>query len=212
MLQFVGGIFVADDDSMGMLLQAADGPHVVDWLFYTMTKSTGFIVTIDHNHHLLGIHHRTYAYSQSSLWDFVDVIVKETTISNHCICCKCLLAGTALKTGSRLIEGDVAIGTYATHEEVNTTCIFDHFLVVFTLCLQILGISIEDMDIFFLNVDVAKEVVPHEAMITLWMILGEVHIFVHVERNDVLERYLACLIQSYQLLVHTQGRTSCRAA
>ena len=32
MLQFVGGIFVADDDSMGMLLQAADGPHVVDRL------------------------------------------------------------------------------------------------------------------------------------------------------------------------------------
>ena len=37
-LQFVGGIFVADDDGMGMLLQATDGPHVVDGLFDSMTK------------------------------------------------------------------------------------------------------------------------------------------------------------------------------
>ena len=38
MLQFVGGIFITDDDSVRVLLQAADGPHVVDRLFYAMTE------------------------------------------------------------------------------------------------------------------------------------------------------------------------------
>ena len=85
MLQFVGGIFVADDDSMGMLLQAADGPHVVDWLFYSMAEGTGFIMAIHHDHHLLGIHHCADTDSQSSLGDQIDIIVEETTIGNHCI-------------------------------------------------------------------------------------------------------------------------------
>ena len=60
------------------------------------------------------------------------------------------------------------------------------------------------MNILFLDVDVAEEVVPHKAMIALRMFLGEVHILVHVERNDVLERYLACLVQGNQLSVHSQ--------
>ena len=102
MLQFVGGIFVADDDSMGMLLQAADGPHVVDWLFYTVTKGTCLGVTIHHNHHLLGIHDRADTDSQSSLGDQVDIIIEETTSSNHGICGQCLLAGATLKDGAWL--------------------------------------------------------------------------------------------------------------
>jgi len=44
-----------------------------------------------------------------------------------------------------------------------------------------------------------------KAMVALGMILGEVHILVHVERDHVLERYLACLVQGYQLSVHAQG-------
>ena len=79
---------------------------------------------------------------------------------------------------------------------------------IYALCLQVLSIAIEDMDILFLDVDVAEEVVPHEAMVALRMILGEVHILVHVERDDVLERQLASLVQGYQLSIHPQRRTS----
>ena len=105
----------------------------------------------------------------------------------------------------------MAIGANATHKQVDTACGLYGLLVVLALFLQILGIAVEDMDILFLDVDVAEEVVPHEAMVALGMILGEVHILVHVEGNDVLERYLACLVQGDQLAVHAQGRTSCRA-
>ena len=73
MLQFVGGIFVTNDNGMGMLLQAADGPHVVDRLFYTVTKGAGLVVTIHHNHHLLGIHHCAYTDGQSGLGNQIDI-------------------------------------------------------------------------------------------------------------------------------------------
>ena len=71
-LQLVGGIFVTDDDGMGMLLQATDGPHVVDWLFNTMTKGTGLIMAIDHDHDLFGIHHCTNTNGEGQTEEVVD--------------------------------------------------------------------------------------------------------------------------------------------
>ena len=50
----------------------------------------------------------------------------------------------------------------------------------------------------------AEEVVLHEAMIALGLILGKVHVLVHVERDGVQERHLACLVKGNQLSVHAQ--------
>ena len=102
MLQFVGGIFVADDDGMGMLLQAADGPHVVDRLFYTVTKGAGLVVTIHHDHHLLGIHDGANTNGQSGLGNQIDIIIEETTIGDDGIGSQCLLPGATLKDGAWL--------------------------------------------------------------------------------------------------------------
>ena len=82
MFQFVYCIFVADDNGMGMLLQATDGPYVVDRLFYTVTKGAGFVVAIHHNHHLLGVHDCANTNGQSGLGNQVDIIIEETTICN----------------------------------------------------------------------------------------------------------------------------------
>ena len=196
MLQFVGGIFVADDDGMGMLLQTADRPHVVNWLFNTMTKGTGLVMTIDHNHHLFRIHHCTDTYGESGLGDLIDVIVEEAAVGDDGIGSQGLLAGTACKAGAWLIEGNMAVGANAAHEQVDTACCLNGFLVILALCLQILGIAIKDMDILFLDVDVAEEVVPHKRVVALGVFLGEVHILVHVERNDILELYLTSFVQS----------------
>ena len=114
MLQFVSGIFIANDDCMGMLLQAADSPHVVNRFFYTVTQSTGLVMAIHHDHHLLGIHDGADTDSQSCLGNQVDIIIEETTVGNHCICGQCLLACATLKAGAWLIESDVAVGTDTT--------------------------------------------------------------------------------------------------
>ena len=204
MLQFVGGIFVADDDGMGMLLQTTDGPHVVDRLFDAMTEGAGLVVAIHHNHHLLSVHDGADTYCQCGLRNQVDIIIEETTVGDDGICGESLLAGSALQAGAWLVEGDMAVGANAAHEQVDTACCLYGFLIVLTLCFQIFGIAIEDMDVLFFDVDVAEEVVPHEAVVALGMILGEVHVLVHVERNDVLERYLAGLVQGNQLAVHAQ--------
>ena len=212
MLQLVGGIFITDDDGMGMLLQATDGPHVVDGLFDSMTKGTGLIMAIHHNHDLFGIHDSTDTNGQSGLGNEIDIIIEETTIGNHGIGGEGLLAGAALETGAWLIEGDMAIRANASHKEVYAACCLYGFLVVLALGLQVLGIAIEDMDILFLNVDMAEEVVPHEGVVTLRMIFGEVHVLVHIERDDVLEGHFASLVQGNQFPVHAERGTACGAA
>ena len=137
---------------MGMLLQAADGPHVIDWLFDAMTKGTGLVVAIHHDHHLLGIHHCANTYGQSGFRNQVDIIVEETTVGDDGIGGEGLLASAALQAGAWLVEGDMAVGANAAHEQVDTTCCLYGFLVVLALCLQILSIAVEDMDVLFLDV------------------------------------------------------------
>lgn len=42
-------------------------------------------------------------------------------------------------------------------------------LVGLTLCLQVFDVSIQDVSIGWINVDVLEEVVPHVGVIALWM-------------------------------------------
>lgn len=94
----------------------------------------------------------------------------------------------------------------AAHEQVDAAGFEDGGLIVGTLLDQILGIAVQDVDVLGLDVDVAEEVVPHERVVALGVILGQAHIFVHVERDDVAERYFAGLVAADQLLVGLQRR------
>lgn len=67
---------------MGMLLQAANRPHMIYWFFNTVTKGTGLVVAIHHNHHLFGIHDGTDTDSKSGLENQIDIIIEETAICN----------------------------------------------------------------------------------------------------------------------------------
>ena len=75
---------------------------MVNWLFYTVTKGAGLVVTIHHNHHLLGIHDGTYTNCQSCLGNQIDIIVEETTVGDDGIGSQCLLLGATLKDGAWL--------------------------------------------------------------------------------------------------------------
>jgi hypothetical protein len=53
--------------------------------------------------------------------------------------------------------------------------------------LTITSISIQDVNVVVVDINMVKEVGPHEAMIGLWMGLGESHVLVHVEGHHMLE-------------------------
>ena len=62
-------------------------------------------------------------------------------------------------------ECEVSVGTDTTHEKVDATCFLNHLLVVVALCDEVGSVTVEDVNILGFDVDVAEEVVPHEAVV-----------------------------------------------
>lgn len=55
------------------------------------------------------------------------------------------------------------------YKQLNSSSICNLLLIGLTLCLQVFSISIKDVSISWINVNVLEEVVPHVRVIALWM-------------------------------------------
>ena len=98
----------------------------------------------------------------------------------------------------------MTVGANATEEQVNTAIRLDFLLVASALSNQILSITVKNVHILSLHINMAEEVVPHERMIALGVLLGQPYILVHVECNHILEAYDTFVIKVNQLLICTQ--------
>ena len=179
-------------------------PLVADVAVDAVLQGTSLVVTRAYEEHFLGIHHSADTDSQRLLRNEAEVVVEEAAVGVDGV------GGEGLDTGARregrtwLVESEVSVRTDTAHEEVNATSLSDELLVVVTLSDEILCVTIEDVYILRLDVDVVEEVVPHEAVVTFWVIFWQLHIFVHVECDDVLERNLACTAHVNQVAIQTQ--------
>ena len=81
-LQLIACLFVGHDDAVSMLLQGTDGPCLCDRTFHSSFEGLCLMVSIDKDHHLAGIHHRTHADGQRVLGYFVDIVIEETAVGN----------------------------------------------------------------------------------------------------------------------------------
>ena len=96
----------------------------------------------------------------------------------------------------------MTIGTDATDEQVDTTSLFDHLLVVLALSLEVGCITIKNMYVLLWAVDMIEQVASHESVIALRVSLGQTYILVHVEGEYILERNLSGAVCLYQCIVH----------
>ena len=96
------------------------------------------------------------------------------------------------------------VGANAAEEQIHAAGSLHAGFVGSTFSFQVFSIAVEDVYILRLDVDVAEEVVPHERMIAFGMFFRQADVFIHIERDDVLERYHALLVQLNQVFVHTQ--------
>lgn len=55
------------------------------------------------------------------------------------------------------------------YEQLNSSGLCDLLLIGLTLCLQVFCVSIQDVSVGWINVDVLEKVVPHVGVIALWM-------------------------------------------
>ena len=99
----------------------------------------------------------------------------------------------------------MSVGTDAADEEVDAAGFGNHLLVVGAFSFEVLGVTIEDMNVFLRAVDVVEEVRGHEGVVAFGVFLGKAHIFVHVKGDNVLEADAAFLAGSHEGLVHADG-------
>ena len=90
-------------------------------------------------------------------------------------------------------------------EQIDTTGLSNHLLVVLAFSYEVRGITIEDVDVLLRTVDMVEEVTGHESMVALGMGLGQTNILIHVEGDDILERYLTGTIGLNEGIVHANG-------
>ena len=190
---------------MAVSLESTDGPSLADGTFDGSLQGARLSVAIDENHHLAGIHHSSHTHGQRRLGHLVHVVIEEARVGDDGIGGERLLARAAGQRRERLVEGDVAVGADAADEQVDAACLGNHFLVVLALSIQVLCITVQNMDILLRTVDVVEKISGHERVVALGMLLGQAHIFVHVERQHVLERHATFLASLHKVAIHAYG-------
>ena len=154
MLELVGGSFVADNDGVRVHLQRADGPFLADGALDGVLQGACLVVSVHYDEHFLGIHHSAYAHGECCLGHLVDVVVEESAVGDDGVGGKTFHAGATLEGAEGLVEGDVTVGTYAAHEEVDAASRLDGCLILCTFCRQVLGVAVQDVHVLLLDVDV----------------------------------------------------------
>ena len=193
-----------------MYLQTGDGPRVVVSALYALLNSLSLSVAGSQDHNLAARQNGANTNGQSGLGNLINVAIEETSVSDDRILGQGLDTGTRVERRERLVERDVTVVTYATHKQVDTACCLDLSLVLSALTLQILSVTVQNVYILGVDVNVLEEVVPHKRVVALGVLLGQVAVLVHIERDHVLERNLTSLVHCDQLLVSTQGSTTGR--
>lgn len=72
-----------------------------------------------------------------------------------------------------------------------------------TLSLQVSCIPIQNVGVFWADVNVLEEVVPHEGMVTLRVVSRKAHVLIHVESLHIFEGQVSILTVLNELLVAT---------
>ena len=104
----------------------------------------------------------------------------------------------------------MSIGTDTAEEEVNTTDVTDFLFITCTLGCEVSCITVQDIDVLLADVNMAEEVIPHEAMITLRVFFGQVNVLVHIKSHYITERHFTRFVEFDQSFVHTEGRRAGR--
>lgn len=204
--QFGRSCVVAYDDALGVHLQSRDGPHLRNATLYTLLQSTGFVVAVYNDEHVASRHDGTHTYRQRRFGHEVGITAKETRVGDDGVLCERFYTSARGERRARLVEGDVTVGSYATEEELDTSVGSDFSLVTGTLLFGIGSITIEDIYVFGTDVDVREEIAPHESVVALFVIFGQIAIFVHVESHYVAERNDTFLVELDEVFIHTQRR------
>ena len=129
-------------------------------------------MTVDHEHHGAGVHHSTDTDCKCSLGHEVYIAFEEAAVCDDSVGSECFLTCSRGEGRTLPIESDVAVGSYATHKEIDAAVAFDFVFETLAFGFEVGSVAVEDVHVLAGYVDVAEEVVPHEAVIAFEVFSG----------------------------------------
>jgi hypothetical protein len=151
---------------------------MIDALLDATLEGEGFAGTEDDGDNLAGLENGLDADGQSHARHLGKIIVEEAAVGQNRIVSQRLHAGTRGQARSRLVEGDMAILADAGQEQVDAAYGFDLGFICDALGLEVCRLTVEDVDVLGVDVDVGKEVLPHESVIALGVIPWDANVLV----------------------------------
>ena len=101
----------------------------------------------------------------------------------------------------RLVEANVSIMSKTQQLQINTAHGCDHFIVFLTGFLTVRLCDIRQMGVCRINIYMRKQIVMHEVVIALLVLLGQALVLIQVYTSYVGEIVVAIFIASYQIFV-----------
>lgn len=106
-----------------------------------------------------------YAHGQCHFGYFVEVIVEESRIGDDGVVRERLDSCAGFQTRARLVECDVAIWTDAAQKKLNAAGALDLLFVRDAFGFEIWRISVQDVDVCWVDVNMAEKMLVHEAVV-----------------------------------------------
>ncbi len=185
--QLARRIFVRYQKCVRVELNARNSVHMVDAFLYALCQGVCLVLTDDDDENLSCVHDGLYANGERHTRDFKGVVVEESRVVEHSVVCEGLDPRARGEGGTGLVERNVTIGSDTGHEKIDSAHSLDFGFVVIALGYEIRRVSVKNVDVLRLNIDVREKVVPHERVVRLRVRLGQSNVFVHVEGDYVLE-------------------------
>lgn len=138
---------------------------MIDTVLDTALQSERLALAQDDDNHLTSLEHSLDAHGQGRPRNLGDVVVEETRVGKDGVVGQGLYAGPAGQARSGLVEGNVAVLSDASKEEVNAADCLDGVLVGGALGVKIGGVSVENVNVGRVHIYVREEVVPHERVV-----------------------------------------------
>ena len=101
----------------------------------------------------------------------------------------------------RLVEANVSIMSKTQQLQINTAHGCDHFIVFLTGFLTVRLCAIRQMGVCRINIYMRKQIVMHEVVIALLVLLGQALVLIQVYTSYVGEIVVAIFIACYQIFV-----------
>ena len=170
-----------------MVLQAAQGAVVAHGTLDGILEGAGFLGAEGQDDHFLGTEHGGYAHGKGLCGHGLRVAPEETGVDLAGVLGEGDHAGAAAQGREGFVEGNVAVFAHAAQEQVKAAGLYNGFFVGGAFGLDVLGVAVEDMDIFGFFVNVVEQVAVHEAVVAFRVRFRQAYILVHVEGDDVFE-------------------------